>query len=98
MQKFMKKFIRAIGNIFVVAAILFLLIHSFVVVSDGSVTKDLLGFTIPHPPQWIIWVPYLGGLIGFFYCWFSIHGLIGVVIIALLMGVGIKLISFGQSK
>lgn len=98
MQKFMKKFIRAIGNIFVVAAILFLLIHSFVVVSDGSLTRDLFGFIIPYPPLWTGWIPYLGYIIALFYGWFSIHGLIGVVIIALLMGVGMKLISFGQSK
>ncbi len=98
MQKFMKKFIRVIGNIFVAAAILFLLIHSFVVVSDGSLTKDLFGFIIPNPPSWTGWIPYLGYIIALFYGWFSIHGLVGIVISSLLMGVGVKLIGFGQAK
>jgi hypothetical protein len=94
----MKKIVQAIGKIFVVVGIIFSLVHSFVFVSDGSATKDLFGFPIPLPPSWIGLIPCLGSIITFFYAWFSLHGLVGIVISALFLGVGVNLITFGKPK
>ncbi|GDX62388.1 hypothetical protein LBMAG33_6980 [Candidatus Levyibacteriota bacterium] len=93
----MKKIIQFVGKIFIGIAIIFLLIHSFVVVSDGSITKDVFGFTIPEPPLWTSFVPYLGYVIGFIYQYFSIHGLVGVIVSALLFGIGINLNNYKKS-
>lgn len=93
----MKKIIQFVGKIFIGIAIIFLLIHSFVVVSDGSITKDVFGFTIPEPPPWTSFVPYLGYVIGFIYHYFSIHGLAGVIVSALLLGIGINLNNYKKS-
>ena len=91
----MKKITQAIGIIFIVIAIIFLLVYSFVRVSDGSVTKDLFGFVVPNTPSWIAWIPYFGS---FLYEWFSFHGLVGVVIFFLLFGVGVNLITFSKPR
>ena len=94
----MKKIIQFIGKIFIGIAIVFLLVHSFVVVSDGSITKDVFGFTIPEPPLWTSFIPILGSIIGFFVQYFSIHGLIGIVVFLIFLGIGVNLINFGKSK
>ena len=94
----MKKVIQFTGNIFIGIAIVFLLVHSFLAISDGSITKDVFGFTIPEPPLWTSYIPILGSIIGFFVQFFSIHGLIGIVISLILLGIGVSLINFGKSK
>lgn len=94
----MKKIIQIIGRLLIVSAIIFFLVHSFIVVSDGATTKDLFGFIIPNPPSWAYWIPYLGAVVAFFYHWFSVHGLVGVVIIVFTLGIGVNLISYSKSK
>lgn len=94
----MEKVIKFIGKVFIGIAIIFLLVHSFVVVSDGSISKDVFGFTIPKPPLWTSYIPYLGYVIAFIYQYFSIHGLVGIVITVLLFGAGINLANFNKSK
>ena len=95
---FIKKVIQFIGKVFISIAIIFLLVHSFVVVSDKSITKDMFGFTIPEPPLGTSFIPYLGALIGFIYQYFSIHGLVGIIVTVLLFGIGIGLNNYKKSE
>jgi len=45
-----KLVIQYLGKAFIFVAIVFVLVHSFVIISDGSVTKDLFGFVVPDRP------------------------------------------------
>ncbi len=92
----MKRFRRIIGTVIIAIAILFIIIYSFIIVSDGKVTRDLLGFIIPQPPVWTSFVPGLGGFIGYIFQFFSIHGLVGVIITIGLLLLGIKIADFDK--
>lgn len=79
----MKTIINILGKLFIVTAIIFLIIHSQIRISNGNRITDILGFIIPNPP-----LPEL----------VSIHGLVGAIVFVLLLGIGINLNNFGSKK
>lgn len=96
----MKKLFEVLGALFMIGGFIFILTHSFIVTvsPDESFARDLFGFPIPHPPVWTSYIPYLGSLLGFTFEFFSMHGLVGLVISGVLLCIGIYLIGFGNSK
>ena len=87
----MNKAIQSIGKLIIFIAMLFVLAHTFIVISDGVTSRDFLGLVIPNPPAWTSFIPYLGGFLGFIFNYFSLHGLVGVVISFVLIAIGISL-------
>lgn len=94
----MRKIYNFFGFVFIGSGIIFLLIHRFIVTSSTNedFARDLFGFPIPHPPVWTSYIPYLGGFLGFIFEFFSIHGLIGIVILGALSLIGGFLISLNS--
>lgn len=88
------------GALFVISGIIFLLVHSFIVTGtkNEDFARDLFGFPIPHPPLWVSYIPYMGGFLGFIFEFFSIHGLIGIVIPGVLFCIGGLFITLGNKK
>ena len=72
-----------IGNLILLGDLIFFLLHTFVRVSGSpdQYSKDLWGFTVPTPPDWIGMIPYLGWPIECIYQLFSLHGIVGIVIL-----------------
>lgn len=93
----MKKLLEALGTVFIVVSVIFLLIHSFLVTgsADEDFARDLLGFPIPTPPVWVSFIPILGVVLDVIYRYFSLHGLVGLLITGSLFGIGGFLINFG---
>lgn len=88
----MKNVAKLISNCLITAGILLFLVLIFVVKSDGvSGVQDLLGFTIPQPPAFTTFIPYLGYVIGVIFEMFSFHGVITLGLPLLLIGTGIHL-------
>lgn len=96
----MKKIFQALGMLFIIGGIIFLLVHSFIVTgnSNESFARDILGFPIPHPPLWTSYVPYMGFFLGIIFEFFSIHGLVGIVIFGVFICVGGFLVSLSNQK
>jgi len=91
----MKKLHLIIGKIFIGIAIIFILIFSFVLTKspNESFSRDILGLSIPTPPVWTSFIPYLGGFLGFIFEFFSLHGLVEILIFITFLSVGIKLLN-----
>ena len=94
----MKKLFQILGVLFIIAGIIFLLVHSHIVTGSPNedFARDLFGFPIPHPPIWTSYIPFQGSFLGFIFELFSIHGLIGTVITGVLLGIGGLLITLGS--
>lgn len=86
-----QRFVKITGIGLMVTAIAFLVIHSFIIVSDGIVATDIFGFQIPEAPLWTTYIPVVGWLIGLIFEYFSLHGLVGVVIFLTLLTTGHEL-------
>ncbi len=95
-----KKIFQLLGMLLMISGVIFLLIHSFIVTGSRgeSFSRDLFGFPIPHPPLWTSYIPYLGSFLDFLFQFFSIHGLIGIVISGSLFGIGGFLMSLGEKR
>lgn len=95
----MKKVLQLFGIGIIVCALLLVCILFFVRISSesGSVTTDVLGLSVPQPPAWTSYVPYLGSAIGALYEMFSLHGLVVVGILVLLIPLGSFFISISTS-
>ena len=93
-----KNIFKFIGILLIVGGVIFLLTYSMIVtsVSSESFARDIFGFPIPHPPVWTSYIPYLGGLLGFIFEFFSIHGLVGIIISGMLFYIGSLFIGFGD--
>ena len=94
------KLLKTIGILFIISGVIFLLVHSFIVTGSRNepFARDLFGFPIPHPPLWTSYIPYLGGFLGFIFEFFSIHGLVGLVISGTLFMVGGFLVGISDKK
>lgn len=98
----MKKILKWLGIVFLVAALVFALKHYFIIHVDTSthLVYDWLGFQIPQPPSWIpSWfslIPFLGNMLSFLSESFSLHGLIGAIVFWPLIIIGINLFSYGN--
>lgn len=93
-----KKIIPIIGKILIAVAFIFLLIYFYISISDGTISKDIFGFTVPNPPLWTSYIPIVGSVIGFITQFFSTHGLVGVLVTLFLFGIGISLMGSNKSN
>lgn len=93
----MKKLLEIIGTTFIAGSIMFLFVHSFLVTgsADENFARDLLGFPIPTPPVWTSFIPIFGVVLNVIFQYFSLHGLIGVLIAGTLFAGGGFLINLG---
>ncbi len=96
----MKKIFQLLGALFVIAGIIFLLVHSSLVTvsPNEDFGRDLFGFPIPHPPVWTSYIPYIGGFLLFIFEFFSIHGLVGIAITGIILYIGGLLIVLGSKE
>ncbi|QQG43976.1 MAG: hypothetical protein HYW86_03885 [Candidatus Roizmanbacteria bacterium] len=96
----MKKLYQLLGTLFIISGIIFLFIHSMVVTDTKgeSFARDLFGFPIPHPPGWTSFIPIFSTLVMFVFEFFSLHGLVGIVIFGILIYIGIFIIGLGGKK
>lgn len=83
-----------------ISGVLAFLILSFVVTgtSGESFPRDLFGLPIPTPPIWTSYVPFLGGIIGFIFELFSLHGLIEILIVFGLFYLSGIFLTLGDNK
>ena len=87
------KLTNFLGNTFITSAYLFIIIFSLVVVGDQNepITRDLFGLEVPHAPPWTSYVPYAGWVLGVIFEFFSIHGIVGLIIFSTLLYIGLEL-------
>lgn len=88
--KNMKNIFKTLGIVFIVFGIIMFFVLSFVVTGNQgeSFARDLFGLPIPHPAVWVSLIPYIGSLLSFILEFFSLHGLVEVIIIFILMYIG----------
>ena len=92
----MKSILDFAGKSLVVIGALMFLVLTFIVKSDGiSGTQDLLGLTVPQPPEFTVFIPYLGYLIGILFEMLSLHGLasLGLPLIVIVFGLKVSELS-----
>lgn len=82
------KFRLYLGYIFIVSAFLFLLLHLFIRLSDGTVVYDIWGLEIPQQPTWTSFIPGYAFMIRSIFEMVSVHGLVGVLVFLPLLFVG----------
>lgn len=82
---------KILGQALIVCAFIFLVSNMFLVRISSGVSYDLLGFVIPQPPVWTSFIPWLGAVIGTLFEFFSLHGLVTLIIFYLLMYLGIHI-------
>lgn len=90
------KILSILGKIIIVIAVIFLFIDSFVVVSDGLKTYDLFGFINPEPPMWTSFIPGLSYFLIIIYGFFSVHGIVEIIIFSILFSIGLGLVEIGN--
>ena len=93
-----KNIFNLAGILLIGFSIIYFLAISFVVKSDGRVTEDLFGFQIPTPPLWTSYIPIVGSLLDFIFQFFSIHGLVALVMPGIICSIGIKLANLGEEE
>jgi|GEM_PF-5561563 len=93
----MKKLMETLGTLFIMGSVVFLLVHSFLVTggSGENFFRDLFGFPIPTPPVWTSFIPIFGVVLDVIFQYFSLHGLVGILIAGSLFGIGVFLINLG---
>lgn len=86
----MQKLFQILQYFFYTLAFAFFITQLFIVTSssDGVFPRDLLGFEIPQPPLWTSYIPILGGIIGYAFELFSLHGLTTIILAGTLFKVG----------
>lgn len=82
-----------LGQIFFAAGFILFFVHNFLVIKDSSESfaRDWLNLPVYTPPAWVGVIPYLGGLLEYIWQLFSLHGLVGLVVLILFCGIGVKL-------
>lgn len=95
----MKKIYTILGRILIAAAIIFFLADSFIVINYTNETfgRDMFGLAIPTPPTWISFVPYFGSFFDFLFQFFSIHGLVELIILTIIGTTASYLVVKGRS-
>ena len=53
--------------------------------------RDLFGLKVPNAPLWTSYIPYLGWVLSLVFEFFSLHGIIGLLIFSVLFHIGIEL-------
>ena len=83
-----------------IGGVIYLFIHSTLVVGspEEDFARDLFGFPIPHPPVWTSFIPYLGYFLGVIFEFFSLHGLVGLVIAIVLFSIGGFLMRLSETR
>lgn len=97
----MKKIINTLGLLLYFIAIIFILLHRFLVTSspDEDFSRDFFfSLPIPHPPTWTSYVPFVGLFIGFIFELFSLHGLVGMGVFFVLISVAHFLSNYGEQN
>lgn len=94
------KLFKYMGYLFIISGLLFLFGFSMLVTgtSKEDFARDLFGFPIPHPPLWTSYIPFVGGLLGIIFELFSLHGLVNIIISALLFGIGSLFLKLSENK
>ena len=87
----MKKVYKYLAILFTIATLVINFSLVFIAKSNGKVTEDLLGLTIPTPPEWTAYIPVLGLLLENLFELFSFHGLIVLVSAFVFGGISFKL-------
>lgn len=93
----MKKLMETLGTVFIIGSVVFLLVHSFLVTGGPGENffRDLFGLPIPTPPVWTSFIPIFGVVLDVIFQYFSLHGLVGVLIAGTLFSIGGYLINLG---
>lgn len=87
----MKSILDFVGKSLVVVGALMFFALTFIVKSDGvSGTQDLFGLTVPQPPDFIAFIPYLGYVIGVLFEMVSLHGIVSLALPLTLIIIGLK--------
>jgi hypothetical protein len=99
-NKVVKKTYSILGNIVIALGFVFFFVFPFILVSDVSESnpQDIFGFAVPQPPIWTSYIPYIGWVIGRLFEFFSLHGLVYILITGTLISVGNKLLDISKSK
>ena len=84
---------NTLGTIFILAGVVLFLAHNAVMIGNPSesFSRDWLNLPVHAPPPWIGSIPWLGSLIEYAWQLFSLHGLVGIIILLSLCAIGIKL-------
>ncbi len=95
-----KKLSQIVGWVLMFVGIIFLFVYSSLVTGsrNESFARDLLGFPIPHPPEWTSFVPYVGPFLGFIFSLFSLHGLIEIIISGIIFYIAGVFMMLGEDK
>lgn len=96
----MKNLFQGVGMLFIFSALIFLVIYSMVVTGSANedFARDIFGLPIPHPPVWTSYIPFVGSLLGTVFEFFSLHGLVGMVIAIVLFSIGGFFMRLGGEK
>ena len=96
----MKKNYEILGKLVLGGAFIFLLVFLFVETKSGNepFARDIFGFPLSNPPEWIGMIPYVGSFIEFVYYLFSIHGLVGIIIFGVLASAGLKVLNLSKEN
>ena len=87
----MKSTLDFVGKSLVVVGALMFFALTFIVKSDGvSGTQDLFGLTVPQPPDFTAFIPYLGYVIGKLFEMISLHGLVSLALPLMIIVIGLK--------
>lgn len=60
--------------------------------------RDIFGLTIPEPPLWTSYIPYIGFIVRVIFELFSLHGVVGVAIAILLFSTGNFLVKLSNKE
>lgn len=80
-----------IGRVLIFVAFVFIILNTFVIVADPinhSRVDYFFNLEIPAPPEWTIYIPYLGYPIGMMSEYFSLHGLATIFVFVILLSIG----------
>lgn len=90
MKADIKKLYSALATFFFLTALIFLFVHNFLLTKspDEPFARDIFGLYVPTPPVWTSHIPHVGFVVEVLFESFSVHGLVGLVILGVLAGAG----------
>lgn len=88
----MHKLIRLLGYFLIALGLIAALVYSNIFVGDINSRHDLLSLGVPVPPTWLMYLPG-GGILGWLYEFFSIHGVVSIAIFVIPVYIGGLLVS-----
>ncbi len=93
-------FLVFLGYVLCFSSVIFFIAFSLIVTGTKgeNFSRDLLGFPIPHPPEWVSFIPYLWIFISFIFESFSIHGLVQFGIMLGTLSIGSILVGLGKDE